>query len=261
MDLATGTDLVSARADRRGVASVTLNNPLRHNALTLEMLRAFPPLLAALDDPSTRAVVVRGAGGAAFCVGANIRELPDSSEGEYARALDAFWGAWATLSKPVIAAIQGYCIGGGLLLALQADIRLCSDDATFSIPAAKLGVGYGVDVVEPVLQAVGAARTSELLFTARTFDAREAYAAGLVNRVVSTSELDRTTQELTDTVAANAPLAVTTAKAAIREARKPPGERDLAGVETLVATCLQSADYLEGQRAFTEKRAPVFAGR
>lgn len=261
MDLATGTDLVSVRVDPRGVASVTLNNPLRHNALTLEMLRAIPPMLAALDVPSTRAVVVRGAGGAAFCVGANIRELPDSAEGEYAQALAAFWGAWAALSKPVIAAIRGYCIGGGLLLALQADIRLCSDDATFAIPAAKLGVGYGLDVVEPVLQAVGAARTSELLFTARTFDAGEAHAAGLVNRVVPATELDRTTRELTDTVASNAPLAVTTAKAAIREARRPTGERDLAGVAALVAACLQSADYLEGRQAFVEKRAPVFVGR
>lgn len=262
MDLETGTGLVLGRVDRHGVAWMTLNNPYHHNVLTLEMLRAIPPLLAALDDdPAIRVVVVRGAGELAFCAGADIRELPDGAGGAFPQALAAFWAAWESLSKPAVAMIAGHCLGGGLLLALQADIRLCNADATFSIPAARLGAGYGLDVVEPVLAAIGAARTAELLFSARTLNAGEAHAAGLVNRIVASGDLARLTEELAGTIAGNAPLAVASAKAAIREARRPPGERDRARVEGLVAACLDSADYLEGRLAFTQKRTPVFAGR
>jgi enoyl-CoA hydratase len=262
VNLATSTALVSGQLDRRGVAWVTLNNPRHHNALTMEMFRAIPHLLAELDnDPVARVIVVRGAGGSAFCAGADIRELPDGTGSEFTRTLSEFWEAWRVLSKPVIAMIQGHCVGGGLLLALQADIRLCSDDATFSIPATKLGVGYGLDVVEPVLEAIGPAWTADLLFSARALDATEAHAAGLVNRVLAADEVLTLTEEFADSIAGNAPLAVITAKAAIREARKPENARNRAKVEALVAACFESADYVEGRLAFSEKRAPGFVGR
>lgn len=267
MDVATGTDLVLACVDERGVAWLTLNDPGRHNVISLEMQRAITPLLAAFDaDPVIRALVVRGGGESAFCAGANISELPDrtASDGriaEFARTLADFWQAWRDLDKPIVAMIRGHCVGGGLLLALQADVRLCSDDSTFAVPAAKLGAGYGLDVVDPLLEVVGAAWTAELLFSARTLNAKEALSAGFVNRVVTVGELAHATGELATAIASNAPLAVATIKAAIREARKPGEHRDRARVEMLVAACLDSADFLEGKRAFREKRPPVFEGR
>ncbi len=157
--------------------------------------------------------------------------------------------------------IRGFCMGGGLLTALQTDIRIASDDSQFGIPAARLGLGYGLSGVTTLAGLVGPAWTAEMLFSARRFSAAEALQMGLVNRVVPVAELRDQVMELAAGIAANAPLTVAAAKAGIRAAGQPPESRDPAAVQAMVEACFRSDDYREGQRAFAEKRPPVFTGR
>jgi enoyl-CoA hydratase/carnithine racemase len=197
--------------------------------------------------------------------GADISEFSEkrttvAARSDYDDALAAAWGSWRTVDKPIIAMIRGYCVGGGLLTAMKADIRIASDDSQFGVPAAKLGLGYAYGGVEELMGIVGPSWTAEILFSARRLDAEEARDVGLVNRVVPVAELEATVRELAATIAANAPLTVQACKAAIREARKDPGQRDLDAVERMVEACFRSEDYLEGQAAFAEKRAPRFRG-
>ena len=249
------------------VATVTFNNPGKHNALSADMRAALPGVLRALNaDGDVRVIVMTGAGDKAFTAGADISEFGEQRTSRAARAsYDQAWAAandaWASLDKPVIAMIRGFCIGGGLLTALQADIRIASDDSQFGVPAARLGLGYGVSGVTALMNLIGPARTAEILFSARRFPAAEALQMGLVNRVVPAGSLREAVLGLADSIAGNAPLTVAAAKAAIREIGRPDGRRDLAGVQAMVEACFRSADYLEGQRAFAEKRPPAFTGR
>jgi enoyl-CoA hydratase len=249
------------------VATVTFNNPGKHNALSADMRAALPGVLRALNaDGDVRVIVMTGAGDKAFTVGADISEFGEQRTSPAARAsYDQAWAAandaWASLDKPLIAMIRGFCMGGGLLTALQADVRIASDDSQFGVPAARLGLGYGVSGVTALMNLIGPARTAEILFSARRFLAAEALQMGLVNRVVPAGSLREAVLSLADSIASNAPLTVAAAKAAIREIGRPDGRRDLAGVQAMVEACFRSADYLEGQRAFAEKRPPVFTGR
>jgi enoyl-CoA hydratase/carnithine racemase len=165
------------------------------------------------------------------------------------------------VTKPVIAMIDGYCIGGGLLMALQADIRICSESSTFAIPAARLGLGYGFAGVRTLMRFVNPAVASELLFSARRLSAAEAVTAGLVNRVVPAAGLSDAVEELAKQIADNAPLTVRACKAAIRLAADGAEAVDTAEVDALAEACFRSDDYLEGQAAFLAKREPVFRGR
>jgi enoyl-CoA hydratase/carnithine racemase len=223
-------------------------------------------MIAAMEeDEGVRVVVLRGAGDKAFVSGADISEFAEKRTSVADRAdfdaLSAATGkAWQALEKPVIAMIRGYCMGGGLLTALQADIRIASDDSRFAVPAARLGLGYGADGVEALVAAVGAAWAAEILFSARQLSATEALRSGLVNRVVPAAELRPATLELARAITANAPLTVAACKVAIRQMQRPPDRRDLMRVQSMVAACFESDDYREGQRAFAEKRAPRFEG-
>ncbi|MBO0839035.1 MAG: enoyl-CoA hydratase/isomerase family protein [Actinobacteria bacterium] len=249
------------------IAEVTINNPAKHNAMSADIRAALPGALAALEaDPDVRVLVVTGAGGKAFASGADISEFSEqrttpAARAEYDRGQAALADAWAGLSKPVIAMIRGFCMGGGLLTALQADIRIASDDSQFGIPAARLGLGYGFGGVTTLMSLVGPAWAAEILFSARRFSAAEALGMGLVNRVVPADDLRDSVLTLARDIAANAPLTVAASKAAIREALRPPGLRDTARVEAMIEACFQSEDYREGQRAFAEKRPPAFTGR
>ena len=261
----TGTDrLLIDISD--GVATLTFNNPTKRNALSLDMRRALPHVLHVLqDDDDVRVVVLTGAGDKAFVSGADISEFAEQRTSVSDRAdfdvLSAAIGkAWQALEKPVIAMIRGYCMGGGLLTALQADIRIASDDSRFGVPAARLGLGYGADGVEALVGAVGSAWAAEMLFSARQLSADEALRSGLVNRVVPAAELRPATLELARAITANAPLTVAACKVAIREMQHPPDRRDLMRVQSMVAACFESDDYREGQRAFAEKRVPRFEG-
>jgi enoyl-CoA hydratase len=157
--------------------------------------------------------------------------------------------------------IRGYCIGGGLLTAMQADIRIASDDSQFGVPAARLGLGYPFGGVQTLMALVGPSWTSEILFSARRLSADEAQRIGLINRVVPVAELEDQVRTLAATIAANAPLTVKACKLAIREAMREPAVRDLTRVDQLVEECFRSEDYREGQAAFAEKRPPQFHGR
>lgn len=251
---------------RNGVGWITFNNPERRNAMKLEMNEAIVEVLAGFSaDDDVRVVVMQGAGDKAFVSGADISEFETHRSTPEARAhFDAVAAAagraLVELEKPLIAKIRGFCMGGGLATALAADIRISADDGQFAIPAARLGLGYGFAGIRKLVGLVGPAMASEIMLSARRFTAAEAAEMGLVNRVVATDELDGAVDELAGQIAVNAPLTVRAAKAAIREAGKDPAHRDVAAVEVLVEACFRSDDYVEGRRAFLEKRVPAFKG-
>jgi enoyl-CoA hydratase len=250
-----------------GIARIVFNNPEKRNALTVEMRAALPPLLRGLqEDPQVRVIVVTGAGDRAFVSGADISEFGEQrtsaeARAAYDRASAATAEAWERVDKPVIAMIRGYCIGGGLMMAMQADIRIAGEGSRFGIPAARLGLGYGFAGVKALVDLVGPAWASEILFSARRLTAEEALRIGLVNRVVPAERLEADVMELATSIGENAPLTVAACKLAIREARRDPDRRDLTRLAERVEACFRSQDYLEGQRAFLEKRAPRFTGR
>ena len=250
-----------------GVGWMTFNNPERRNAMKMEMNRAIVDIMGRFQaDDAVRVVVMQGAGDKAFVSGADISEFEANRSSPEARAeFDAVAAAASRamddLEKPLIAKIRGFCMGGGLATALRADIRITADDGQFAIPAARLGLGYGFAGVRALVDLVGQAMASEILMSARRFDASEAKAMGLVNRVVPVGELDAAVDELAGTISENAPLTVKAAKAAIAQTVKDPDRRDLDAVAELVEACFNSADYIEGRRAFMEKRRPDFTGR
>lgn len=250
-----------------GIGWMTFNNPERRNAMKMEMNRAIVDIMERFGaDDQVRVVVMQGAGDKAFVSGADISEFEANRSSPEARAeFDAVSAAASKalddLDKPLVAKIRGFCMGGGLATALRADIRISADDGQFAIPAARLGLGYGFGGVRPLVTLVGPAMASEILMSARRFSAAEAHAMGLINRVVPVDELDGTVAELAVTIGENAPLTVRAAKAAIAEAVKDPDRRDLARVAELVEACFTSDDYVEGRRAFMDKRRPDFSGR
>jgi enoyl-CoA hydratase/carnithine racemase len=266
MTYPTGTGQLLAELTD-GVLVLTLNNATKLNALTREMRSALPGLLGKLNtDPAVRVVVVTGAGEKAFTAGADISEFGDQrtspeARAEYDRGQAAVSEAWGSLEKPVIAMIRGFCLGGGLGLALQADIRIAAEGSQFGIPAARLGLGFGFGGVTNLMTLIGPAWTAEVLFSARRCTAAEALQMGLVNRVVPADRLTDEVLGLARAIAQNAPLTVAACKAAIRQAARSPGQPATTRVAAMIEACFQSADYREGQRAFAEKRPPAFTGR
>ena len=250
-----------------GVGWLTYNNPERRNALALEMQEASALVLWRFqEDDAVRVVVLRGAGDRAFVSGADISEFKKlrttvEARKRYDEAGRETGRAFGALEKPLIAMIRGYCLGGGLATALNADLRIASEDSTFGIPAGRLGVGYGFAGIKVLVDLVGPSRTSEILLTARRFNAAEALHMGLVDRVTSVDDLEATVRDLAGRMAVNAPLTLRAAKFAIRQATKDPERRDLDRAKLLVEECFRSDDYIEGRSAFLEKRPPRFRGR
>lgn len=250
-----------------GVGWMIFNNPERHNAVSLEMWAALESILDDFAaDPKIRVVVVTGAGGKAFVSGADIskfqQERSTRDDVEHYQATTARgYGKLAQFPKPTIAMIRGYCIGGGVGMAVSCDMRICTPGSKFGIPAAKLGLGYGFVGVKRLTDLVGPSFAKEMFFTAKQFTAAEAQTMGLVNRVVPDGELESFVGDYAATIAANAPLTVDSVKYIINQTTKDPAERDLARCDTLVKQCFASQDYIEGRTAFMEKRKPVFAGR
>jgi enoyl-CoA hydratase/carnithine racemase len=247
------------------VGWLIFDHPERRNAVSSEMWRQLPGAAERLaKDPAVRVVILRGAGETAFVSGADISEFEQrrmgSQAGDYEQESGRGFAALSRLEKPVLAAIHGFCVGGGVAISLTADIRYAADDAVFAIPAARLGLGYRMGGIETLAGVVGLARAKEIFFTARRFSAQEALAMGLVNQVVPKAELDAFALETAERIAANAPLTVRAVKLAAREIARPHAERDSAAVEAAIRECFQSEDYREGVRAFNEKRRPVFKG-
>ncbi|MBI2771439.1 MAG: enoyl-CoA hydratase/isomerase family protein [Burkholderiales bacterium] len=246
---------------------IRFNNPAKHNALSVDMWEAVPPLLAiARDDDRVRLVVFSGAGGKSFVSGADISQFEDmraarEAVAHYEAMAEATLTGIHDFAKPTLACIQGYCIGGGVNVAIACDIRIASTDSVFAIPAARLGLGYRYSAMKNLVDLVGPGAAKDLFFTARRIDAVEAKAMGLVTRVCAPDMLDALLGEYAAALAENAPLTVMAGKAITREILKPSTELDMALCTSLIRGCFESADYTEGRTAFMQKRKPVFTGR
>jgi enoyl-CoA hydratase/carnithine racemase len=239
---------------------VIINNPAKLNAVSLDMWDAvFGLLTRYAEDPAIRVVVVSGAGGKAFMSGADISKF--ETQQRYDAISSRSYDLMYNFPKPTIAKVMGYCIGGGMNFAGCCDLRFCNEGARFGVPAAKLGLGYGYERVRRLAESIGLPKTLEVIYTGRQFSAQEALDMGFVQRVVPDGELDAAVAETANTIAQNAPLTIALAKAAARELGKPEAKRDLARLESMVKACFDSQDYVEGRRAFMEKRKPDFRGR
>jgi len=250
-----------------GIGRITFNNPDKLNAMSFEMWRDIPVVLDDFStDPEIRVVIVSGNGKKAFCAGADISEFKEnrSSEddiAEYQKAVLRASEALASVEIPTIAKIGGYCVGGGVGIALCCDLRISNDQSRFGVPAAKLGLGYKLEGLQRLVDVVGPAMAKEIFYTARQFNADEALAMGLVNRVLPATVLDSFVEDYGQRISENAPLTIRAAKIVIAESLKSRETRDEELAERVVDECFESADYLEGQKAFMEKRKPRFLGK
>ncbi|KLN53375.1 enoyl-CoA hydratase [Variovorax paradoxus] len=262
----SSTERVQAWLDA-GTLHIRFNNPARHNALSVDMWEAVPRLLrTAQDDDRVRLAVFSGAGEKAFVSGADISQFEDMRAAREAVSRYEAMAEDALMSihdfpKPTLACIRGYCIGGGVNVAISCDIRIAAEDAVFSIPAARLGLGYRYSAMKNLVDLIGPGAAKDLFFTARRIDATEAKALGLVTRVSAPAALEKLLAEYTGAIAENAPLTIAAGKAITREILKPSPELDQALCASLIRGCFESADYTEGRTAFMQKRKPVFTGR
>ena len=247
---------------------IIFNQPEKRNAVSQEMWQLMPEYVNELaTDDKIRVVVLRGAGDKAFVAGADISQFKErrrnmADEAEYSRTSARGQEALSSLAKPLMAMIHGYCVGGGLSIAIGCDMRIAADDARFGVPAARLGLGYHYHGMEKLMKLVGPSFTKEIFFTARTdFSAQDALRMGLVNQVVPKAELESFTRDYALTIGRNAPLTIRSAKASVDQLLRPTDQRDLAYLDRLLADCFNSQDYQEGVKAFSEKRRPQFQGR
>jgi enoyl-CoA hydratase/carnithine racemase len=246
------------------VATLTFSNERRFNAMSLSMWLKLGDLLESLNqDPEVRALVLRGQGDRAFVSGADISEFGEqrndpASVANYDRAVSRAQGALAQFASPVIAAISGICYGGGLGLVLACDLRYASESAKFRMPAARLGLGYAYAGVKRMMAILGPAKASEVFYTAKVFEAKEAHALGLLNGVET--DVFAKAHETAMLIAENAPLTIKAAKMAFNAALNGSAHGDVAAVDEAVKACFKSKDYAEGRAAFAEKRAPLFKG-
>jgi enoyl-CoA hydratase len=258
---------VLAVEKRGAVGWIIFNQPAKRNAINGAMWRGIPPAMAQFDaDPEVRCVAFRGAGTEAFAAGADISEFEQvraqqAAVAEYDGLLDRVLHAIQDSRKPSVAMIYGFCMGGGLEVALACDLRYCGASAQFGIPAAKLGLAYNVEGHKRLVETVGHARAREIMFLGRRYAADEALAMGLTNKVVKDAELESYVSDILKTLCANAPLSIANSKTIIEEYVKSSGAPDAARMEAAMARCAKSSEYEEGRMAFMEKRRPRFTGK
>jgi enoyl-CoA hydratase/carnithine racemase len=248
------------------VLHIRFNNPEKHNALSVDMWEALPPLLdKAAKDDNVRMVVLSGEGGKAFVSGADISQFEDMRAAKeavkrYEAMAEAALQGIYEFEKPTVACIRGYCIGGGMNVAICCDIRLASANSVFSIPATRLGLGYRYSAMKNLTDLVGPGHAKDIFFTARRLDAAEALRIGLVNRVTEPDKLDDLLAEYVTAITTGAPLTIKAGKRIIRDVLKT-GDADMELARRLILDCFESEDYAEGRRAFMEKRKPAFKGK
>lgn len=260
-----GGKMLAARRD--GIGVVTFNQPEKHNAVSVEMWVGLGEILDEFaEDSAVRIVVLTGAGTRAFVSGADISQFEQQrSNADAQRAYDQQTAhgrdKLAHFRKPTIASIRGYCLGGGLAIAMQTDLRIATSDSQFGIPAARLGIAYGFEGLRRLVQLVGPANARMILYTGERISADEALRIGLINRVVAADELESTVEGIAHTIAHNAPLSIAASKIAIDQVLLDPAQRDLDALSRAAAACFDSDDYREGRAAFLEKRTPHFKGK
>ena len=259
------TERVKAWVDGQ-ILHVRFNNPVKHNALSVDMWGAVPPLLQqAEQDDNIRVVVFSGEGGKSFISGADISQFDDMRAQKEAVAKyellaeQALEGIYE-FSKPTIACIRGYCVGGGVNVAISCDLRVASTDSTFFVPASRLGLGYRVSAMRNLTHLVGPGFAKDIFFTGRRLDSAEALRIGLVNRIAEPEGLAALLAEYTTAISTGAPLTIKAGKRIIREILKDD-DIDMEMSRRLILDCFESEDYAEGRRAFMEKRKPVFKGK
>ena len=250
---------------RAAVALVTIDNPPM-NALSAALLDGLEAEIDALDaDAGVRAIVLRGGGDRAFVAGADIKEFPalreTASEGGSARGIQRLGHRMDAADTPFVAAIHGYCLGGGLELAMCCDVRVCADNATLGQPEIQLGLIPGGGGTQRLPRLVGQGRAMFLNLTGDFIDAETAYAWGLVERVVSAAELEDAAVAIADRIASRSPHAVAVLRELARTTRDLPLEEGLRREADGFVRCLRSADGAEGVAAFIEKRPPALSGR
>ncbi len=257
-------DLVFDRADVT-VPVLALNRPKRRNACTLAMWRAFPEIFTELaEDATVRAVIVTGKGGS-FCAGADISEF-DEARGNaedgvvYEAAVERCYAAIRNLPKPTIAAIDGYCVGGGVALAAACDFRIADRTARFGIPAARLGIVYSEQECRALMALVGLTRAKEMLFSGAQLDAARAREIGFVDRLADGDAL-AAARAFARPMADNAPLSIAGAKLILNALAAGEAETRRDAFEAAIVAAMESEDYREGIRAFAEKRPPAFTGK
>lgn len=265
-DYVSPTERVKAWRDGPAL-HLRFNNPARHNALSVDMWEAVPALLGEAEaDDEVRLVVFSGEGPKAFVSGADITQFEDHRAAKeavkrYELMAEAALMGIHDFGKPTVAAIHGWCIGGGVNVAISCDIRLSADNAVYAVPATRLGLGYRFSALKNLVDLVGPGRAKDIFFTARRLDAAEALAIGLVNRVVPVEALDALVADYVQMISIGAPLTVKAGKRIIREVLKADADIDMDLCRRLILDCFESEDYLEGRTAFMEKRKPVFRGR
>lgn len=244
---------------RDGIATLTVNRPEALNALNAEVLNDLRDTLIEAAKAPPRCLILTGAGEKAFVAGADIAAMKDFSRlnaEEFSRLGNYVMNLVENFPAPVIAAVNGFALGGGCELALACDIRLCGENASFAFPEVGLGIPPGFGGMQRMVRAVGAARAKELVYTARRVKANEALALGLVSAVHPAADLMGAAQKMADSIAANAPLAVRAAKAAINEGAGM-SLCDAADCEiSHFTSCFETDDQKNAMTAFAEKRKP-----
>jgi enoyl-CoA hydratase/carnithine racemase len=249
-----------------GVGRFTINNANKRNAMSKSMWQEMGDIFENWAiNPEVRVVVICGAGSKCFCAGNDISEFSvvrntKADITAYNQVTERAYKALKNMPKPTIALIKGYCIGGGLELALLCDLQFAASTATFGITPAKLGLGYKLEDILLLIENISMKSAKELLFTGRKFSADDAMRWGLINRIAEPENLVATVNTYVDEIVANAPLSIKAAKLIIQEAAKTDGNHNTQLCQTLVDACHESHDYQEGQEAFSEKRKPIFNG-
>jgi enoyl-CoA hydratase/carnithine racemase len=264
----TGTNMTETILSRKegAIGHLVFNNPDKLNAISLSMWEGMGAAVEAFErDDDIRVIVLYGAGGKAFVAGADVSKyeeerMGDNAQEHYAQTGERALSALYNSTKATIAAIDGYCIGGGISVAVSCDLRIATTKSQFAQPAMRYGIGYRYKSLRRVADLIGPAAAKDLLIGGYMFDAQEAYVKGLVGRVLPEEGFMDAIIAQAKKIAEGAPLTLRQVKHAIAQIVKDPGERDLDEAERLFQHCYASRDYREGIRAFAEKRKPQFVG-